>query len=415
MTSPEERSQSGPSEAAQGRDALSQAFYREKNVADFRQKPADSLFVIIRKCVRFLLPLLCMLIALDMAFRWLLPPEKLLPYMQKSLACYTIKVDRLSSSPAPDLLFLGSSRARDAIVPQVFENGLEQVWKRPVRVFNAGLAGARMEEYCALASSHLPDPPPPYVVIGLSGSEIARVHDFRYASRFLWNTSGFYNYLNRTSFSDFKVKHIEYFIESLVCRLCYVFKYRDAHTALLKETLADLLRLNENEPEWSKADREIKRKRLVEHVLADDGYSLLVPSKNTLEEKLKIHKKLPIRNQDELDRDPDIFNEASVTLIKTLVSCFRNKGVKVAFAEVPPSPYLQDMNPVLLGEEFRMRMTEEVKKLDVPFFTFPPEEIELTNRHYGDPSHFNRDGARQYSKQLLEKLYRAGFFDKKAQ
>ncbi|MBU0755698.1 MAG: hypothetical protein KJ645_11205, partial [Planctomycetes bacterium] len=58
-------------------DVLSQAFFRDKNVADELQGPADRWRVIFLRSARFLVPVILALLVVDIGIRKAFPPDKL--------------------------------------------------------------------------------------------------------------------------------------------------------------------------------------------------------------------------------------------------------------------------------------------------------------------------------------------------
>lgn len=342
--------------------------------------------------------------------------------MIKEAGFYTLKLELFLETPTPDLLFMGSSRMRDAAVPADFAKYLSMYWKRRARVYNLGLAGAGSEEWFALATDFLHDPASRHVVIGFTGREISTVHEFRYASRFLWHFPHFLSYLKRTSYGKFRVKNVEFYIEQIICRFWYLFAQRDALSEWAEEYFGVLLGLSPdvNDPEdladlhpKARADlkrKHVERRRLIRHVFAKDGYAPFLPTDWNLAETLKRNPGFKIMNWKELDQNRDNLSEDSVVLLKLTVDALREKGCKVALVETPVSPYLQELNPVLHGDYFRQWMAEHARELDVPFFPFPPEETKLTNDWYGDSSHLSEKGAKKYTFLLFEKLRNAGFF-----
>ncbi|MHC4944774.1 MAG: hypothetical protein ACYTG7_17300 [Planctomycetota bacterium] len=391
-------------------DVLSQAFYRDRNVAEMGKGPGDSRRMIFVRMARYLLPVIVVFVAIDLWVRWAFPPDKLLPYMQKEFAYYTHKVKRCLSLPSPDVLLMGSSRIRDDLNPKVLAAHLEAEWGRPVRVYNYGLGGSHMEEVYTLVSSYMPEPIPKYVILGFSGTEVAWPYHFRYASRFIWKTENFLDYLGRVSFSHFRVRHVEYFIESFLCDYWYLFANRDALCTLLGEKVDEMLGI-EQDP-IVKHKREEEKKRLVNHVMVEDGYFPVLPRWKDLATRLKNNpRSVKIQNRRELIKDPDVLNDTSADLLRLMVPKLRAMGCKVAIVETPPSPFMQSRNPILHGPGFRNWMKGVAEELDVLFFAFPPKKYGLTNNLYGDASHLSKEGSTRYSRFVFKELRNAGFFE----
>lgn len=397
-------------------DALSQAYYRDRNVADMDTGSGDSRRRIMSLLAVHVVPVVILLFGSDLVLREALSEKTLLPYMQVEPAFYRMKVDYFLSKPTPDVLFMGSSRIRDAVIPREFCKELSAYLGRETTGYNLGLVNARMEECLTVAGSHLPEPPPPYVVVGFSGTEVVKVHQFNFASRFLWRFPDLTSYLLRTAFVDFEVKNIEHYIEAQICRFWYLFENRDAIETYLTEHVQSLLGIGDPD---RVAFREDEKQRLLAYALAGDGYH--PPPREgtegfrTLDELIaddpeSIH--IPHR---ERARDPGLFNEKSVEAIDRLVTSLRARGCRVALVETPPSPYLQNWNRVLHGENFRRWMRGVADDLDVPFFAFPPppDPSEL-NALYRDVDHLTSDGAKLYTHYLFIHLRDAGFFEEDA-
>lgn len=381
-------------------------------------RPGDSRKTIWRRLAKYLVPILLALVLLDIVLRIVLPPEKLLPYMQKEFAFYTEKIERFQELPATDVLFLGSSRMRDDINPEVFAMGLSQYWRRQATAYNLGLAGAHMEEVYTLARSYLPDPPPPYVIIGFSGTEVAWPYHFTYASRFLWKFENFADYLGRISFDHFLVRHVEYFIEAQICKFWYLFAQRDALVnAITENTEAalglDLLEVREEMREHARAMVRNEKQRKIDHVNSPSGYHPVLRDFKDLASRLaKNPNDVKITNRREYNRDPEVLNDTSADVLRLIVPVLKAKGCKVAIIETPTSPYMQEMNPVLHGPGFRRWMRGVAEELDVPFFGFPfNKKNGLDNSMYGDASHLSTKGAKHFARVVLERLIGAGFFD----
>ncbi|MFH2000944.1 MAG: hypothetical protein ABIK28_14780 [Planctomycetota bacterium] len=410
-----------PESHGTGEDLLSPAFFRDKNVAERTIRPGHTWFDIFFRLAKYVIPIMVALAIIDILLRTFLPPEKLLPYMQKEFAFYTEKIKQFQALPYPDVLFLGSSRMRDDLDPEVFAMGLSQHWRHQARAYNLGLAGAHMEEVYTLAASYLPDPPPPYVIIGFSGTEVAWPYHFTYASRFLWKFENFVDYLRRVPFEYFYVRHVEYYIEAQICRFWYLFAQRDALLNCITENLEtrlglDLLEVPEEMRDHARVMVRNEKQRKIDHVHADSGYHPVLRQFKDLAARIeKNPEEVQITNRREFNNDPDVLNDTSADMLRLIVPTLRRKGCKVAIVETPTSPYMQEMNPVLHGEGFRRWMKGVAEELDVPFFAFPPTpENGLDNTFYGDASHLSDKGAKLFARMVLKRLVEAGFFDKEA-
>jgi len=386
-------------------DVLSQAYFRDKDISEAKDVKEITKGIFFRKMAMHLLPIIIILAGADLAARALFPPKKLMAFMQKELAFYIHQIEEFQKLPTPDVLFLGSSRIRDDLDSKVFATLLSGHRKKKSRIYNLGLNGARMEEVYTIVNSHLPDNPPPYVIIGISGSEVAWPFNFRYAARFLWKMSDFTSYLKRVPHSNFRVKNIENFIESGMCDCSYLFENRDAICNMITENVS--IFLGGDKPDEVE---QRHRYRIRKHVYSKDGYWPIHQNISNIQVVLnKKDNKIPIRNAFELVKSG--FDENSTHLLRLIVPALKEKGCKVAIVETPPSPYLQKLNPILHGPGFRKWMNKISKELDVPFIAVPVTKYnKLYNNKYSDASHLSPEGAKIFARVVFDKLVKIGFF-----
>jgi hypothetical protein len=394
-------------------DLLEQAWLRDRNVADVVVTSRGG--GIWRRLAWRVAFVLAGLAALDLALSAVLPPVELLPDTELEAAVYTVKVDRFATMPAPDVLFLGSSRVRDGMVPGIFEVELEREWGRPVRAYNLGLQNAMLEEYRALVASHLPDPPPPYVVLGLSGSELVMADDFRYAARFLWRWPDFTHWVSNVSWEGFRVANAENYIESVMARHWYLFGHRHELSERVLRTLG-----LESGPRAG-PDVVTPGTEIIEGILSDDGF-VRRHEWSKLSERLAYDpSSVVVWERDRLQPSEFVVGSRFEKL-REVVAMLRARGCRVALVEVPASPYLQALNPVLQGAGlpasegraarpgFRTRMQELAAELDLPFVPCDAETSALGNDMFTDLNHLSVAGARRYSNRVVHELINAGFF-----
>jgi len=394
-------------------DTLGQAFFRDGDPLARDGEPHEPGARVLRRFLLRLAVVLALLAAGDAVLRQVLPAEALLPWMEREFAAYTVKVARFAAGPAPDVAFLGNSRVHDGVVPEVLQDGLAAHWGRPARVVNLGLMNAKAAEFSALARAHFPDPPPRHVVIGLSGTEFVNVHEFQYASRFLWDAREFADWLARTPLAHFEVQHVENWLESLLGRAFHAFGVRDMLRTAAEERLEDLLAAAFGAPV------PVKQRALRVQTGRYNQQDALSPTGRFEEQGPQPSlAKLLARDADGVRIPPYSLGDFSelargddFTLMREVLTELQARGCRVALVETPPSPWLQQRCPEFHGELFRTRMAAFAQSLGVPFVPMPPEETFLGDATYVDANHLSRAGARRYTKLLLERLVAAGFFD----
>jgi hypothetical protein len=373
--------------------------------------PYEPGLVVLRRLAFRLAVVLALVAAGDALLRRALPPEALLPWMEREFAAYSVKVARCAAAPAPDVLFLGNSRVHDGVVPEIFGEALAQRWGRPARAYNLGLMNAKAAELAALSRAHLPEPPPARVVIGLSGTEMCSAHEFQYASRFLWDAPELLDWLRRTPPALLEAKHVESWLESALGRACYAFSVRAALRLAATERLQDA---------WHAAfglplpHRQRGVRALIglwnrQDVLSPGGrFDDPSPQPNLAGLLAQGDVRIPPYS---LGDASELLDGADFPLLAAVVTDLQARGCRVALAEVPPSPWLQERCPDFHGDLFRRRAAEFAAPLGVPFVPMPPSETQLDDTSYVDANHLTRAGARRFTRLLADRLAATGFLD----
>jgi hypothetical protein len=398
-----------PGPPPDGDDLLSQAYFRETNVAEEVAQVGDPGRSILGKLAKCFAALLLVFVLLDVAVRKLWPQEELLTFMDGEVAFYTMKLKHYLAQPAPDVLFLGSSRTRMGVDAGLFSAEVSKKAGRPIRAFNLGLDGASVTEFHSLVSTHLPEKTPPYVVICISGLEIVQRYDFHYAPRFLWGFSNFVEYFSSTSYDDFDVDKVDYFLESVVCSFWYLFENRDPLRKMLNAYGGVFLGLEGAEGKLKYMEKLGQRK--VNLSFAESGY-WAVPSENTFD-KLLAARPGKYKMKRFFDSAEEAFgSNENVALLERVILDLQSRGSQVLLAEIPPSPHAQKEMPEEAGVDFRRWWTRKAQAMGVPFITSPPDETKLSDQMYFDISHLSDRGAWLYTFSLAERICATDYFER---
>jgi len=143
---------------------------------------------------------------------------------------------------------------------------------------------------------------------------------------------------------------------------------------------------------------------------ADDGYYDEPGRQASLAQMLASGDdvRVPPYSQDDFS---ELQRGAEFPLLRDVVRELQARGCRVALAEVPPSPWLQEQCPEFHGELFRTRLAEFAAAAGVPCVLMRPADTFLGDAAYIDANHLGRVGAQRYSHLLLDRLEEAGFFD----
>jgi len=405
-----------------GKDVLSEAWYRDQSPVE-RDPIIPQSGNAMGRFLRVAGLTILLLLVFDLVLRATLPETELLEEKDSGALHYLAKIRQLEQGPTPDVLVLGSSRVRRAIIPDVMEAELSQVLKVPTKVFNLGLNNAKIAEYHALISSHLPDPPPRFVILGFSGTEVVNEHSFNVASSAAWKLGDCIDYLKRTPFKHFQLKHVENYLLLELSRAWYMFDRREELGNSLAWKIENNLGLV---PEINRKRREKLLQNIQVILSSNDGYWEMVDTTEVgiLANRLERNPdavRIPPR---ELILPPEIVYGGRFSMLRETVLRLRDHGCKVALVETPPSPWLQNQNPVMHGSGlppsrrypsgvpgFRTRMKELSEELGITFITFNAKNCGLTNSFYLDINHMTHDGATKFSQMMVKRLWRAGFFE----
>jgi hypothetical protein len=260
---------------------------------------------------------------------------------------------------------------------------------------------------------HFPDPPPRHVVIGLSGTEFTDMHEFQYASRFLWSAREFRDWLARTPAARLDIEHVEHWLESLVARAWHAYAMRDALRVAVDEILEDFAfeTFGTKRPIKQREVRDRAGRFNMLDVLADTGRLPELASVPSLALLLSLD--TPVRIPPySLGDSSGLVRGDDAPLLRTIITELQARGCRVALVETPPSPWLQQRCPEFHGELFRTRLAEFARSLGVPWLPMRPEQSLLGDAAYVDANHLSQIGALRYTQQLTEGLAAQGFFDR---
>lgn len=305
------------------------------------------------------------------------------------VADYDRKPSVLRREGPADIVLMGSSRAKYALVPDEFEaaSGLT--------VYNLGIAGSKVVEWLALARALFERDPPRLVVLGVNASEFRADYLPLDAARHLWSASDLCESLAVEGFSlDVSAAYVRRAAGPLwaACDLRYEIRMG------LCEWASPLL------PKHAQHARELRER--VAAPVPPKGYDHPWLHGRQLRD-------LHVR----LLESPAAVDAASVPAFDTGAAAFarfdqladwlKARGIGLAVVYLPNSPRTENrwaaVEPLFIDE-----IAKRCRRRGIPFWPLPAEDVPRANADYLEEVHVGLPLARRISRHTAGRVVAAG-------
>lgn len=294
----------------------------------------------------------------------------------------------MNRNDLPDVMIVGSSRAREAVALPMLQELLSTRAGRPIRVGSCATSGALASDVDAIVSRALRTRKPPRIIL------------YGIAERDLNLSSPMFD--QATRFWDFD-------------------DWRDASSAGLKRTLPELATVVRNE-----AGRHLRilgereqirltlRQRLTRSFLG--ARDTLLYGKLTDWQKGSPRRSLATRpaRKDRIDQNVRSFqrnvypNGNLRDCLERLIARCEETRTQLVLFEVPPSRVIRRALPKEVNPRFLQTVTELTEdKRNVKFLTATQLELYFNDRHYREMAHLNLNGATLLTQKLTDAIYPA--------
>ena len=309
---------------------------------------------------------------------------------RRQIHAYARKPEALGRIPMPDVVLMGSSRARYALVPEVFESALG------APSYNLAIAGSKTAEWQILARRFLLDRRPRLVVLGVNAGEFRADYQPRAAAEFLFDWRDFAESCRLDGPSQ---PVTERFVRSRIARASALLNRRHELKMLAQTRLGRVL------PKHAQEARELRDR--VARPLPGDGYE------HPWEDGRRLR-----TLQDRIDRGdhrdserfliPEYEPEAvAFHRFDELLRELDRVGITVAVAYVPNSPQTEarwcEVEPKIVD-----RIAAVCRDRGVSFIDCRRAPFERTNRHYFDEVHVGLPLARRISLHIADAVRSLG-------
>lgn len=296
---------------------------------------------------------------------------------------YEQRAAAITHRPFPEVLLLGSSRSKYALVPDEFHlaTGMD--------AYNYGIAGSKVAEWQLLIRNMLQSQRPRLVVLGVNASEFRADYTPAQAARHLFDWQD----LADTAVNDGpSLDVLGSFARRKLAPLWATYNRSNELRMWAEERLADYL------PKQAQLAREIRDRAA--KPMTPDGY----------EHPWALGKRLK-SVEEQLLANPVAVDTASIPLFSPDAPAYRRFGelldwlrareISVIVAYLPNSPRTEHR---WVAVEPRMidAIAEVCRAHGTPFTPCDQSDLPRTNRDYLDETHVGYDLARQISRRIAE-------------
>lgn len=311
------------------------------------------------------------------------------------VADYERKPSALAAGPLPDILLIGSSRAKYALVPEEFRR------RTGADAYNLGIAGSKTAEWELIVRRLLAKRRPMLVVLGVNASEFRADYVPTPAARNLFDLPDFIDSLRLEGPSMEVAVH---YLGRVAAPVWAAFHRRYEIRMFAQERLAALL------PKHAQASRELRER--VATPPAPDGYDH------------PWQRGRQLRNLAErLLADPAAVDAASVPIFEPDAPAFRRfdrllgwlneRGVATVVAYLPNSPTTQ-RRWAGVEPRFVAAIEDVCRRRGVRFIDCNLREAPRTDAEYLEEIHVGLPLARRISRRIADRVVAYGLVERRA-
>lgn len=295
----------------------------------------------------------------------------------------------LSASAMPDIVLLGSSRAKYALVPQVFESVTGR------HAYNCAISGSKIVEWVTVARRAFAQQQPRLVVLGVNASELRADYSPSEAARNLFDWPDF---VESCSIDGVQTDVIGGYLRRTLGPSWALFDQRYAVKMWGQEELAAIL------PKHAQQSREL-RERAARPTPSDGYYHPWAYGRQLQNLELKL-----LRNVADVESArPPAYSEDSPTFARLaqLLDMLSERKIQTVVAYLPNSPRTEarwgQVEPRMIA-----RISEICRACGADFLPCGETEVQRTNSDYMEEIHMGLPLAERISRRVAERIVRLG-------
>lgn len=329
-----------------------------------------------------LLMTIVLIIVVELVIRFI-PPSKLISY-EGGAPAYEIARMMIEDVGVPDIMFLGSSRVRDAIIPSVLQSSINSDSDPQMTVGNYAIGGATSSEIIPMLKLLAKQNKLPKVIFwGISPLQIGKESvSYTPRSAIFWNFSDWLSVYNNSSKEAWELLPIV--IRNEIGKQYVTLKYRSMLVPYLRNSYKSMKGQEIVNPFTSGVDRP-----------QDIGGKKLKPTKELLDD-LKLH-----LAENHFINGEYYLNVDRMAEINKVAKELSQLGIKVVFFEAPVSPFWDEN----ISEESLSayhKLVEEYIESDFLYINSPNKALE--NDDFKDTNHLNYNGAKKYTNNFYDSI-----------
>ena len=328
-----------------------------------------------------LLLALAMLGLVELGMR-LADPAAMIPYRIGKQE-YQALHDHLHAFGAAEVCFVGSSRAREAIVVPLVRQRCGEHVGESLTAANYSLGGARVEEIEEVVARLLVGPRPPRVIFwGLEPRQVLASRSRISEAARTWALDDW-----RRGYQEHggaALRHLPGAVRNQIGRHYRTFQYRQRLAILVDNWAAGESMTCPMRGELTPYQRHTPEQSLVSRPISDEHVADYVAS---------------IQSIGELDLAGDRTAE-----LAAIIDRCHAAGVRVVLFETPVSNLLARHRPVGVRETFRRRVGAVAASRGVRFVTVDELAVAIDGHGWLEQSHLNYQGAKRFTEALLDRV-----------
>jgi hypothetical protein len=292
--------------------------------------------------------------------------------------------DRAQHGLAPELVFIGSSQTRHAVVmPEIIPQIRSRIG-RPIEIGNYALRGDKVDAFYYVARELAQSPrPPKMMIVGISIRDLRGVEPaWPSIAPFLTFRDWFNEFIHRPSRVASILPEV---VRNHAFGWCRTLRYRYGLQQWVVPPFVDII------DQGDIAQGELARE-------------LSYRSRNLVDFPIRRSRlRSMMRSSFEFD-EPAQPNKIMRHYLDRLLKLAKEHDIQMVLMEIPVSQQLTANLPRQFEQKFRNALQAIAEENNIPLWRCDAADLQLTDYHFYDAQHLNYQGAQRFGNELVRRL-----------
>jgi hypothetical protein len=313
-----------------------------------------------------------------------IPLEKMISY-EMGAATYVMAQIMIEEDKTPDIMFIGSSRVAQGIIPSIIKSSIDSETGQQFEVGNYGIGGASSSDIVPMVKALLKQKKLPKVIFwGISPYQFKNRGDsYTLNSPVFWNMSDWWRVHKEIGFSAWRL--LPTVIRNELGKYYLTLKYRRLFVPYVRNMYRSFRGANLRNPFMGDPSA------------VHDDPQIQLQADDALVKKIQI-----LIEKQYMDDGEFYVNTLMLAKVRDVAEELTKRGVKIIFFETSFAPIWNDQISPQAIEKYRNLIRSNIES-DFLYIKPPPRGM-LSNVDFLNATHLNKNGSVKYTRFLLDSV-----------